>query len=518
MISRGRMREWLMRNRTSVRLAVALRIVSMGLGSLLSFVWTPLLLSAMGDKLNGLFNTFSGVTRLGGLGDLGMGAVVGVKGGELLARGDEISLRRFLASARSMQFALAAVVLVGFILLSPWLPAWLHFKSAPGSGSMPLLFAVGGLSAATFIAAGYVHSLNYAYGTVTWPILPTVLIGQALAPLAQWILALNDAPLWAQTIPYVFASIVTGCLVWLMLKWSHPWLGDLLPFGFDPSLWKRMAQASGWFYLLSLGNAIYTTTDRLVINAWFGPAIIPTYQYNYRICELGVTLVLTGSLVSLPKITQWFASQEESGRVRLRTEAMRLNVFQIVLGCAVALGYLTLNEWVIRIWLPAHHDAPLSWQIAFACNLVVTTGGDAGIQISTRCGDRALKAAGLAVAGTGLLNLALSVWSAHLGSITGIAVATVIAQSILSLSLGWLTCRHLGLSAVKWAARSWVLPLGIIAAAAACKKLLPDISLPHIAGMAGCSAVLFIATCALAGLNMDLVRSEWKTIRSMLKA
>jgi O-antigen/teichoic acid export membrane protein len=517
MSSPSRIRDWLMRNRTSVRLAVALRMVAMGLGSLLSFVWTRLLLRAMGDELNGLFTTFQGVTRLGGLGDLGMGAVVGVKGGEMLARGDEDKLRKLLASARSLFGCLAALIFVGFLVFSPWLPAWLRLEARPGSGSMPLLFIVGGLSAATFIVAGYLHSLNYAHGTVTWPILPTVLIGQALAPFAQWILALHHAPLWVQTTPYIAASVITGFMIWLMLEWSHPWLGDLRPLGFDLPLWKTMAQASGWFYLLSLGNAIYTTTDRLVINAWFGPSIIPTYYYNYKICELGVTLVLTGSLVSLPKITQWFAKRDEASRARLRTEAGRLNVFQIVLGCAIALGYLTFNDLVVRIWLGSGYRANLAWQVAFACNLVITTGGDAGIQISTRCGDRALKAAGLAVAGTGLLNLVLSLLSASLGSITGVAVATVIAQSVLSLSLGWLTCRHLELSAVKWAARSWLLPLTIVIAASGCKTLLPDISLAHIAGMTGCCAVLLLAACLVVGVDKELILSEWATIRGSLK-
>ena len=518
MISRGRMREWLMRNRTSVRLAFGLRILAMGLSALLSFVWTRLLLRAMGDELNGLLTTFQGVYRLGGLGDLGMSAVVGVRGGEMLARGDEAGLRKMLASARSLFAVLAVTVLLVFTCLAPWLPNWLQFHPQHGGGSMQLLFVVGGLNAALVIAAGYLHSLNYAHGTVTWPILPAVLIGQTLAPFAHWLLALHQAPLWAQHLPYIGSSILTAWLALKMLKWSHPWLGQLRPFGFDLALWKTLAQASGWFYLLSLGNAIYTTTDRLVINAWFGSAIIPRYHNNYKLCDLGVTLVLTGSLVSLPKITQWFADSTQAARDRLRTEAVRLNIFQIVLGCAVALFYLTFNDLIVRLWLGPQYKGDLLWQAAFACNLVVTTGGDAGIQISTRCGDRALKIAGLAVAGTGVLNLALSILSAMLGSITGVAVATVIAQSVLSLVLGKLTCRHLGLSAMSWSARSWLLPLGCVLVAAAYKSILPDLTLSHILQMAGCSAVLFVATCALAGLNMELVRSEWKTIRSMLKA
>jgi O-antigen/teichoic acid export membrane protein len=518
MTSRQKLLGWLKGNRTSVRMAFGLRIIALGLSAALSFVWTPLLLRAMGDELNGLFVQFQKVLRLGGLGDLGMGAVVGVRGGEMLARGDEEGLRKMLASARVFFAGLGLSVFVVFAVLSPWLPNWRGFQPTADSGSIPLLFVVGGVYAGLVIFAGYFHSLNYAHGTVTWPILPTVLIGQTLAPFAQWLMALHHAPLWAQYLPHCISTILTGLLAIKMLRWSHPWLGELRPLALDFSLFKSMAQASGWLYLLSLGNAIYTSTDALVIGGWFGSAIIPAYNYNYRICDLGVMLVQTCTFVSLPKITQWFADPNPAARDKLRREAVRLNIFQIVLGCAVALFYLTLNDLIMRVWLGPHYKGALWWQAAFAANLAVTTGGDAGIQISTRCGNRALKIAGLAFAGTGVLNLGLSILSAKLGSITGIAVATVIAQSVMSLVLGWLVCRHLGLSAVSWSARSWLLPLSCVVIATCCKSMLPNLTLPHILGMAGCSAILLFATCALAGLDLDLVRSEWKTVRSMLKA
>jgi Na+-driven multidrug efflux pump len=159
----------------------------------------------------------------------------------------------------------------------------------------------------------------------------------------------------------------------------------------------------------------------------------------------------------------------------------------------------------------------LAWQVAFACNLVVSTGGDAGIQLATRCGDKGIRTAGLAIGATGLLNLGLSIVFMRLGSITGIAVATVIAQSVLSLSLGWYTCRHLGFPATRWAAKSWGLPLAIVLIAALIKAGLPGYSFSHIGILSGCYAVLLLAATRLAGVNLETLHAEWAVLRSMLK-
>ena len=508
---------WLKRNRTSVRLAFLLRFSTMAAGAMLSLVFTRLLLRAMGDAAYGVFLAFQSVTRLGGLGDLGMAGALGVRAGQMLGRGEDEKLRRLLASARALFLLLASILFVGFAALSPWLPHWLGFKEVSGIGSLPLLFIWGGLSAAVVILAGYSNSLNFANGTVTWPILPGVFIGQMLAPLLHWQLATHHAPLWVQNLPYVGSTFLLGWLAWRMLKWSHPWLGDLRPLTYDRELWRTLLTSSGWVYLAGLGSAVYFNTDRLVINAGFGPEILPVYQANYKACELVVVLVLSASYVGLPKLTQWIASPQAADQQRAVAETKRLNIFQIIAGLGAALGYLALNDLFVKLWLGEKYQGPLLWQVAFACNLAVTTGGDAGIQIASRCGEGGLKKLGLAVGGTGLLNLALSVCAMKIGYIAGIAIATVIAQSVLSITLGYFTCRHLKLSMVEWTLKSWLLPLMVVLAGAGLKMIFPEQSLWHIGALLGCFLALLAVAAWLAGVNRQMLQAEIATLRSALK-
>ncbi|MFM2082369.1 MAG: hypothetical protein RL380_1060, partial [Verrucomicrobiota bacterium] len=448
----SRIKNWLHRNRTSVRVAFVLQMCSMLAGVGLSLGWSRWLLRAMGDELNGLFLTFQGVTRLGGLGDLGMGGAVALRAGQLLGERDERGLRSFLAQARGL-FALLGLSSLGVVLVcSPWLPGWLQFATVPGAGSLTTLFLVGAAGVGTLIFSSYFFNLNYAHGTVTWPVLPSFLLGQ-LALVGHWRLAVNHAPLWLQYLPYLAAALAMLVLSKKLLDWSHPWLGEVTPWRCEGKAWRPLLASSGWVYLCGLGSAIYVTTDRLVLNAGFGPALIPKYFYNYKLCELATTVVLTISAVSLPKITQWLASPQADEQARARSEIVRLNQLQVVLGSGAAMGYLAVNGWFIRWWLGENYAVPLGWQLAFALNLATTTGGSLAVQVAGRCGANGLRRAGQLIGLTGVVNLGLAVWAMKLGSVVGVASAAVVAQSFLNVALGVYVCRYLDLAVMRWLTR-----------------------------------------------------------------
>lgn len=510
------MASWLQRNRTSVRMAFILRIAAMTAQVFLSLLFTRFLLLSMGKSVNGLFVSFQGITRLGGLGDLGLSGAVALIVNMRLGKGEDDDLRKLLASARTLFLFLALGLCVVFAVFSPWLPRLTGFREVPGSGSLTLLFVTGGLGLGAFVLAGYFAALNYAYGTVTWPIIPGLILNSILGPFVHWRLVLLGAPLWVQYFSYVFTTALGGLIAWLMLKWSHPWLGDLRPLERNRERWKKLATFSGWSYLANLGGAIYFVSDRLVINAWMGPDIIPSYNNNYKVCELAVTLVLTASAVSFPKITRWIASREPADRDRVRLEMNRLSAFQTALGCGIALGYLVLNDWFIRIWLGSEYKGPWAWQAAFAINLVITTAGAVGMQANVSCGENALRRYGIAVGGTGLLNLGLSIIAAYFHSPTWVAIATNISQFVLSVSANWYVAGFVGLPRVNWLVKTCIIPTAIVFVAALLRLWIGVEGFAQIGILIASYAVLFLVICASAGFTWRLLRSELNTLRGML--
>ncbi len=508
--------DWLRKNRTSARVAFGLRLFVMGANGVGSMVWTRLLLRAMGNQMNGLFIAYQAVVSLGGLGDLGMGGAVALRAGQALGRRDETGLRSFLANARSVFFILSLCTFAALFVLAPWLPKWLHFKPVPGAGSYTTLFMLGAVSAGLVIFNSYFQNLNYACGTVVWPILPSFILIQ-LSLFFHWLLARSGAPLWLQITPYLGMAFIMFLLIKAMVNWAHPSLGNLLPLHFQSSEWKFLLSSSVWAYLCSLGNVIYTSTNRLVINAGFGAEILTHYHYNYRLCELALQLVTTASLVSMPKVTQWMASTLTAERTRAVREIRRLNQFQVLLGCAAALGYLVIDDVFVRFWLGPGYEAAIGWEIAFAFNLAISAGGDTAIQVAGRCGANGIRNAGIAIGCTGLINLILSIVSMKLGSITGIAVATVIAQSILSFVLGAYICSQLGMARLQWFSKSWGVPILIVGIAALLKCSLPRYGLAPIASLAACYLCLLFVTAWLAGISKEMLRSEIAMFRSMAK-
>jgi O-antigen/teichoic acid export membrane protein len=503
---------WFHRNRSSTRVAFALQTVARLISTGLSLLWTPLLLHAMDVGPYGLFLSFQGVATLGGLGDLGMGGAIALNAGRFLGRGDERGLLQFLKVGRTVFCTLAAVVGLGFLLSSPWLPTLLRFSETPTSGSLPLLFAIGAPVIAFAILGSYFANLNYALLNLTWPIVPTLLIGQA-GILTHWLLARNQQPLPIQYLAYVISGGATCLVSWILLQTSHPRFATLSIGRVDWAAVRVLLGQSGWVYLISVGSFVYSTTDRLLINAFFGPEAVPRYQLNYKVCELALFLIIAASFVSMPKLTQWLASVDLHLQQRARLEAARLNRIICFLGGSAAVIYLGLNDEFIRIWLGAELQAPLLWQIAFAMNLAITAGTSVALDLSVRLDQRGLRFGGQLVAVVAALNLILSfiallVWRSALG----VALATVAVQWLQTFALGNYVCSRLQLSNRAWLLRSCVFPILAASAAGALRFYCQPLS-GTTWFLYGAGALALIVGLALVnGINRAMLREEWQML------
>ena len=522
MVEKKGLRKWLWEQRSSARLAYVLHLSTRILSSFFALIWIRFLVGAMGIPLNSLYLAFQNVFSFGGLGDLGMGGAVGIRVGRYLGegKGKEEELRKFLASARTVFLFLAVVVGAGMLLLSPWLPHWLRFSETAGSGPLPNVFAMGTLLMAGVLLSSYISNLNYACGNVAWPVLPDLLLLQ-LSLLCHWLLARQHQPLWIQYLPYVIAAAARFGLTWFYVRTSHPPLGKLLPLTFDWRMTVSLFESSFWLYLCTLGNVIYRSTDGLVINAGFPLGTLAGYNYNYKFCELVVFIVLTASFVSLPKITRWMASSDPQDQARVRVEMQRLNQFQTLLGCGAALAYLGGNSLFMKIWW-LHKENPIlpaamPLQLAFALNLAVTTSGDAGIQLAMRSGKRGLRVAGAVIGLTGILNLVLSIVAMKMNSLVGIAMATVVAQSVSSLVASFYICRHLQIKWLPWALKGWFFPLAGISFAAWLRMLWPLDSWPHTLLL----ITAYVALLALAawglGIKAAFIKEELKIVKKFFR-
>jgi O-antigen/teichoic acid export membrane protein len=514
------LRAWLWAQRSASRTAFLLQVSVRILSSVLALMWIRLLVGAMGKPLNSVFLAFQNVFSFGGLGDLGMGGAVSLRAGQLIGEDKIQELRKFLALARSVFLGLALTCAFAVLIFSNWLPGWLGFQHADGEGSASQVFVLGSVLMASVLLSSYVNNLNYACANVMWPIVPNLILLQ-LCQLSHWLLARHGEPLWIQYLPYVVSSLIGLWLSWYYIHKSHPALAELLPVTFDWGMAVALFESCFWVYLVSLGNTIYRATDAMVINAGFPLGTLSGYTYNYKFCEIVIFIVLTASYVMLPKITQWMASPNPADQERVRVEMRKLNQFQTLLGCGAALAYLGGNDLFMRIWWLHKPDpispAALSVQLAFALNLAVTTSGDAGIQLALRSGQRGLRVSGTVMALTGLLNLGLSLLAMKLHYLWGVAAATVVAQSALSLVSSYYICRHLRLAWLPWVLKSWMFPLVGICCAGWLRSFWPPDSVVHFCLLAASYAAMLVVIGWALGINTAFIKDELAILKKFTR-
>jgi hypothetical protein len=241
---------------------------------------------------------------------------------------------------------------------------------------------------------------------------------------------------------------------------------------------------------------------------------VPSYQFNYKLCELSVTLLSASSFVALPAIVLRLLNPNKIEHQHGLNATLWLQKLQVFFACAASIAYLAINDRFIQAWLGTDFHVPLALQIAFALNLAVTISGDIGIQLLGRLDPSGVRIAGLTIGATGLLNLGLSYAAMKVGWILGIASATVIAQSAASLILTYHTCRLLDVNWKPWVMRTWLLPLGVIALAAITRKAFPLENFSNVASMVGIFLLLMMAVVWVLGIRREMITAEWKLIRA----
>ena len=512
-------RHWLIEQRASARIAFALRTGCMAMNGVLSLVWTPLLLLALGAESYGTFTAFGALLGLATAGELGLGGATAIKTNQLIAAGDLDGLRRLHATARGVFLVLAVIAAVVALGLSPWLPGWLGFQQGAATGPLTWLFAARAVSVGLSIFTSYVNNSIYAAGTVMWPVLPAFIFGQAML-VASVLLGWLRQPLWMLQSASTALAAASLVVMWFIYRHSHAVFREALPWRFDRTLLRGLAGTSFWSYLFGLTSLIYVSTDRLVVNAFFGAGAVPMYQLNYKLCELALALILTASAVSLPKVVNLLLSRDPAGQQHGAAQAARVAQVQGLLGFAACLGYVAGNDLFIRLLFgPAYH-APLALQAAFVTSLLLASNADIFIQLCGRLETGGLRLAAVVLLLSALVNLALSVVSAWwLRWMPGVGWATFVAQVGAFLAIGEYVRRRDRLGTrgrILW--RSFFAPLSLLAVALGAKACFPSTTMRDLLALAATSAALIVAYLGLLGPGWKELRDEMTIVQRLFKS
>jgi hypothetical protein len=104
-----------------------------------------------------------------------------------------------------------------------------------------------------------------------------------------------------------------------------------------------------------------------------------------------------------------------------------------------------------------------------------------------------------------------------MGSLWGIAMATVVAQSVLSLAASFFTCKYLQIAWLPWALKGWLFPVAGIVCAGWLRMKLPADSAQNLLLLAGAYAALLLAAAWALGVRPAYIKEELQILSKFFR-
>lgn len=311
---------------------------------LLMLACTPLFLRSLGTHQYGQWMLLVTLGNLGGLAGLGMGAATIKDVSAARGRGD---MGFAVQAVRVASFiAMACSVVVVAALLAAWALGGHALLARMGSEDDLLPLIVGalclvGLEQLDSVYAGALRGLER---------FDTSARVEVSAKFAIVLGSLAVALVWGRLDLIVALTLVLTALRAAAKGWLAARLlgqGPLWPV-WNRSMARHVLQFGKWSWLQSLGSALFSVADRLVIGSVLGADALARYSLCLQLAQQVHTLPAAATSFLFPM----FSRKLEAGI------DMRRWVLGLVVGLALVAGLIALPLWllaepILRLWVGA---------------------------------------------------------------------------------------------------------------------------------------------------------------------
>jgi O-antigen/teichoic acid export membrane protein len=386
------------------------------------FALTPFIIDRLGAADYGLWVLVGSLVAYGNLLDLGVGAAITKYVAELRARNESGRASELVATSLWIYAAIGAVVL---LITVPLALAFPHlFKLAPDQASdARWVVVLTGLALAVKLPAiapyavlrglqrydlinaiGVLAALTQAAATVA-----VLLLGWGIVGMAALTLPLTLV--WQ--IPMVLAIRRTAPDVRVGLRGARR---DMIPM---------VGRFSGSLMVINSSSVLKTKTDELVIGAALPVAQVAPYSVARRVSDLPTIVTYQFVRVLMPLASQL---EGEGDAARLRVMYAASTRVALALFVPVGAGLFVLGQPFIAAWVGADFakDADVV-RILIAAGLVDIAMWPAASMLQASNRHHFMAAA---AAGSGVLNLGLSIALVGSLGVEGVALGTLIAAVV----------------------------------------------------------------------------------------
>ena len=353
-----------------------LSYVTLAVGCIIPILYTPVMLSILGQNAYGLYALTNSVVSYLGLLNFGMGSAVIRYVTMYRAKNRIEDIRRLLGLFTVIFGILSLLVCVGGVVLIIFAgPLFGQGLTGEEIATMRVLLAVLTAHTAISFPMSIYFSTVISYERYLFHKL-LALIETIAAPI------INLALLYAGfgVIGLAAGTIVTGLISSLIyIYYCVKKLGIYPVFNNMPLfILKELAGFCAFVFLSSIVDMLYWATDKVLIGAMLGSAAVAVYNIGGTFTAMLQNMALSISSVFSPRVNIMVANNESNDA--LSELLIRIGRLQYLLISLILSGYIVFGQDFIRLWAgPEYSDAyyvalltmiplsvPLIQNIAFA--------------------------------------------------------------------------------------------------------------------------------------------------------
>lgn len=383
---------------------------------------TPFVLHHLGATAYGLWVLISSIVAYGSLLDFGIWGTIIKYVSEFRAREDHEQGRRLVATAFRLYLLLGMCVFLLSIVLAPFIPDLFHLPADQRSTAI-LLVILMGLTAGLSLPG--MTQMAVLRGLQRYDIVNLVEITATLFTSGMTVLILLAG---GGILGMVLAN-TSGLLVMLALSTRiiHR-LAPELKFrrkDYERSFVRMVFSYSWPLFVKDFASRLQTKTDEITIGAFLPVSFIASYNIARRLSESTHVLTKQFMKVLLPLASELHARSDLLYLRQVYMVGTRLTLaISVSIGCTLIL----LARPILTLWVgPAYANAGSIVAILTLASFISTCQWPAGAVLQGMARHKVLAATSLC---SGLANLVISIILVRPFGLTGVAIGTLIPNTI----------------------------------------------------------------------------------------
>ena len=417
---------------------VAQLVISMAV----TFLMAPFYLDMMGHHDYGLREMVLALIGYMGMMDLGMRPTVSRFASMHNAHGDRAQLIRVYATSLVFMILIGILLAVFFWLWAWWLPGILREDEGSETRKYALFLMIIGIQVMfafpRFVAESFLEGLQRYYLKNVINISGTI----AIAIVSYLYMTPENALLLFTGLS---AAIALAKLILFCLMLTPAQVGaiypDLRQFRW-PQL-REMLQFGLKSFIQGAAQKVETMSDRLVIGALLGPAMVPIYTIPFTLVGYVNSITMTLSHAFMPL----FSDPNARGQAH-RIKRVYLLSSKVLVGLVLPMGagVCLVGGSFIAVWMKGQFDPETVNAIILllALYIVVPKLNPFASRFLTAINEHGIFARVAPVAA--LANLGLSVWAVTEIGVVGAALGSVFPVFVVTPIFLRKACHHLGIT------------------------------------------------------------------------